>query len=77
MNDPSHRLTKSEIIGLISDSFYSKDDRMQIYAEMAFGMKAFDNNFANIPEQEMQYWYYREYLPDLEIDIKEGFIQPL
>lgn len=50
---------------------------MQIYAEMAFGMKAFDNNFANIPEYEMQDWYYEEYLPDLEIDIKEGFIQPL
>lgn len=42
------------------------------YAEMHFGPMIFNEGFDRFTDEEVQDWYYREYLPDRESDIAEG-----
>lgn len=43
------------------------------YAAIHFGENNLENLFHRYTEEEVREWYYREYLPDRESDIKEGY----
>lgn len=43
------------------------------YAEMHFGPMIFDEGFDRYTNEEVRDWYYREYLPARESDIKNGY----
>ena len=56
----THRLSREQIVNLILDE---KDENLTLYAEMEFGMRAFDTNFTKVSELDLQY-LYQEYIND-------------
>lgn len=74
---PENMLDKNQIMNLIfQDEIDNQDNNSKAdlagYAEMHFGSMIFDEGFHRYTEEEVQEWYYREYLPDRETDIKNG-----
>lgn len=74
---PENMLDKYQIMNLIiKDEMDSQDGGkadLAGYAEMHFGPMIFDEGFDRYTTEEVREWYYREYLPDRESDIAEGY----
>lgn len=74
---PVDALDKDQIMNLIiKDDMEHQDDfqgDLAGYAEMHFGPDIFNNGFDRWENYEVQLWYYKEYIPDREADIAEGF----
>lgn len=76
---PKDMLNKDQIFNLIFKSFSNegtmKGDQgdMAGYAEMHFGPMIFDEGFRRYSDEEVQEWYYREYLPDRDYEIQNGY----
>lgn len=75
---PENMLNKDQIMNLIikdeeenQDNYRGAD--LAGYAESHFGPEIFDIGFRRYSDEEIQEWYYREYLPDRETDIAEGY----
>ena len=49
------------------------DGDLGSYAAMHFGENNIDNILHRYTQEEVREWYYREYLPDRESDIAEGY----
>lgn len=73
---PKNMLTKDQIMNLIiQDEIDNQDAKADLagYAESHFGSMIFDEGFSRYTDEEVQDWYYREYLPDRDTDIADGF----
>lgn len=76
---PENMLDKNQIFGLIYDSEQSEWDETGDKGDLAgracmnFGERIMEEGFTRYDDREIQEWYYREYLPDRESDMKEGY----
>jgi hypothetical protein len=74
---PENMLDKYQIMNLIiKDEMENQDsgkDDLAGYAEMHFGPRIFNEGFERYTNEEIQEWYYREYLPDRQSDIENGY----
>lgn len=77
LNKELFMLNKEQIMNLIIQDEMDNQDSgkadLASYAEMHFGPMIFDEGFSRYTNEEVQDWYYREYLPDRESDIKDGY----
>lgn len=69
---PADALDKVQILNLILEDEDVGSGDLSGYAQMHFGWMIFDYGFDRFSNEEVQDWYYREYLPDRETDIAEG-----
>lgn len=74
---PENMLDKNQIMNLIIKDEEENQDNygggdLAGYAEMHFGPMIFNEGFDRYTDEEVREWYYREYLPDRETDIKNG-----
>lgn len=74
---PENMLTKNQIANLIIDGGWDERSTdkgdLEGYASMHFGENNIDNGLHRYSEEEVREWYYREYLPDRETDIENGY----
>lgn len=76
---PENALDKHKIMDLI----FLSSEREEVdapdygdlasYAEMHFGPMIFNEGFDRYTDEEVQRWYYGEYLRDRKTDIKNGY----
>lgn len=74
---PKDALDKMQIFNLVYGPSEDENEYMAIKIESHFGSDAMDNGFMRYSDEEIQDWYYREYLPDRLEDIKDGFYHDL